>query len=35
MGGNKGGGYFIFKVLTLTGCTRIFGVPRHKSHIER
>ena len=26
-GGNKGGGYFVFKVLTLTGCTRIFGVP--------
>ena len=33
MGGNKGGGggYFVFKVLTLTGCTRIFGVPRHSS----
>ena len=32
-GGNKGGGggYFVFKVLTLTGCTRIFGVPRHSS----
>ena len=27
----RGGGYFVFKVLTLTGCTRIFGVPRHSS----
>ena len=39
-GGNKGGGgvcvceYFIFKVLTLTGCTRQIGVPRYASGRE-